>query len=236
MKNNLTELVFILDRSGSMHGLENDTIGGFNTLLRKQKLEEGDAIVTTVLFDDAYEILHDRVPIQCVERITEKDYFTRGLTALLDAIGHTIHKVDNAVKNTKEEGQPDKVLFVITTDGHENASKRFNVDQIQSLIKKQQEMSGWEFIFIGANIDSVAQARSFGIHEDNAVNYRHDASGTSMKYQAMSEAISQVRKIKNSVWIGRKRSKKTSKEDCKSRRRHRKVPFFEMMLKAQDRV
>lgn len=196
MKNNLTELVFILDRSGSMHGLENDTIGGFNTLLRKQKIEEGDAIVTTVLFDDAYEILHDRVPIQCVERITEKDYFTRGLTALLDAIGLTIEKIDNVEKNTREERRAEKVMFIITTDGYENASSRFTYDEVQALIRKQQVEYGWEFIFIGANIDSLAQAKRFGIHEDHATNYRHDSSGTGMKFQAMNEAISEVRKNK----------------------------------------
>ena len=158
MKKSLTELVFILDKSGSMSGLESDTIGGYNAMLKKQQEEPGEAIVTTVLFDDEYELLHDRISIKGIQPITEQEYFVVGTTALLDAIGITIHKIDNAQQHTSPEHRADKVLFVITTDGMENASREYNYDKIKHLIEQQKHTHGWEFIFLGANIDAIATA------------------------------------------------------------------------------
>lgn len=198
MKTNLTELAFILDRSGSMSGLEDDTIGGYNAMLKKQQKEPGEAVVTTVLFDDQYDLLHDRINIKCVRPITDKEYFVRGSTALLDAIGETIHKIGNAQMNTSENLQADKVLFIITTDGMENASHEYTYEKIKALVERQKEKFGWEFIFLGANIDAVATAAKFGIHADRAANYHADGEGTELNYMAVSEAVSNFRS-KNAI-------------------------------------
>lgn len=193
MKNSTTELVFILDKSGSMSGLESDTIGGYNAMLKKQQEEDGEAIVTTILFDDNYEILHDRTNIKGIKPITDREYYVGGLTALLDAIGKTINKIVNATKHTAKEHQADKVMFVITTDGMENASKEFGYEKIKAMIEKQKTDYGWEFIFLGANIDAVSAARDLGISEDRATNYHADGEGTILNYQVVSEAISNFR-------------------------------------------
>lgn len=192
MKKNLCELVFILDRSGSMSGLESDTIGGYNSMLEKQRKESGEALVTTVLFDDNYELLHDRINIKGICNITDKDYFVRGTTALLDAIGKTIIKIENAHKHTMEDERPDKTLFIITTDGLENASCEFNDKKIKKMIEERKE-SGWEFIFLGANIDAVKVGKDFGINESECVNYHSDGLGTSTLYDSVSEAVSLMR-------------------------------------------
>lgn len=188
-----TELVFILDRSGSMSGLESDTIGGFNSLLQKQKQEPGEALVTTVLFDDQYELLHNRIDIQSIRPITEGDYCVRGCTALLDAIGRTIQMIANVQKHTAPEQRADKVLFVITTDGRENASREYTAAQVKAMVELEQERYGWEFLFLGANIDAIATARRFGIGADRAVNYHPDGAGTRLNYETVSAAASCVR-------------------------------------------
>ena len=193
MKQNLTELVFLLDRSGSMQGLEGDTIGGFNSMLEKQKKEPGDVRVTTVLFDDKYELLHDRLDIHSMAPITEHEYYVRGCTALLDAIGRTIQKIANVQKHTAPEHRADKVLFVITTDGMENASRKYSYKQIHDMIEREKAEFGWEFLFLGANIDAIAVANRFGIDADRAVNYHADSLGTQLNYEVLSEAITQVR-------------------------------------------
>ena len=194
MKKGLTELVFILDRSGSMAGLERDTIGGYNSLLLKQKEEEGEAIVTTVLFDDKYELLHDRINVKGINPITDKEYFVRGCTALLDAIGLTITKTGNALKHTAEPERPEKVMVVITTDGMENASREYGYDKVRAMIEHQKTKYGWEFLFIGANIDAVETASKFGISADRAANYHADSKGTEVLYQAVSETVCKMRK------------------------------------------
>lgn len=196
MKKNLTEIVFILDRSGSMSGLEGDTIGGFNSMLEKQRKEEGEALVSTVLFDGVSEVLHDRVPLEKVEKMTEKDYFVRGCTALLDAIGGAVHHISNVHKYAREEDVPEHTLFIITTDGMENASREYSSDKVKKLIEEKKE-KGWEFIFLGANIDAIETAKHFGIAEDRAVNYCCDSAGTALNFEVMSEAISSVRKSKS---------------------------------------
>jgi uncharacterized protein YegL len=193
MKTNITELVFILDKSGSMAGLESDTIGGYNSMLKKQQQEKGEAIVTTVLFDDNYELLHDRINLKGIRPITEKDYFVGGYTALLDAIGKTIHKIENVQQHTSEEQRADKVLFVITTDGMENASREYTYEKIKSTIEFQREKYGWEFIFLGANIDAISTAARFGIGADRAANYNADEKGTRLNYAVVSDAISELR-------------------------------------------
>lgn len=192
MKNNLTELVFILDRSGSMSGLESDTIGGFNAMLDKQRKEPGEALITTVLFDNCSELLHDRIPLQGVANITERDYFVRGSTALLDAIGSTIQKIVQAHIHTAEALRPSKTMFVIITDGMENSSRRFTYEQIHSMIEKEKTY-GWEFLFLGANIDAISAASRIGIHADRAVNYHADAEGTRLNYDVVSETVSDMR-------------------------------------------
>lgn len=194
MKNNLTELVFILDKSGSMAGLEADTIGGFNAMLAKQKKEEGEAIVTTVLFNDNYDLLHDRINVKGVSPITERDYQVGGMTALLDAIGSTIHKIGNIQKRTSFEQRASRVLFVITTDGMENSSCEYNYEKIRSMISRQKESYGWEFIFLGANIDAIATAANFGISEEFAVKYHADKEGTRLNYESVSNVVSSYRK------------------------------------------
>jgi uncharacterized protein YegL len=193
MKKDLTELVFILDRSGSMSGLESDTIGGYNALLEKQKKEPGEAIVTTVLFDDRYELLHDRINLMGIAPITENEYFVRGSTALLDAIGKTINKIGNAQKHTAEEERAERVLLVITTDGMENASREYSYEKVRHMIEHQKSKYGWEFIFLGANIDAVAAARRFGINQDRAANYNADSEGTLLNYEVLSETVSSLR-------------------------------------------
>ena len=193
MKTNITELVFILDKSGSMSGLESDTIGGYNAMLKKQQQEQGEAIVTTVLFDDRYELLHDRINIKGISPITEKEYFVEGSTALLDAIGKTINKIGNVQKNTKEEQRADKVMMVITTDGLENASHEYSYEKIKGMVQRQKDRYGWEFIFLGANIDAVSTAAKFGIDADRAANYNSDGEGTRLNYKVVSNAISELR-------------------------------------------
>ena len=193
MKKNLTEIVFILDRSGSMHGLERDTIGGFNSLIQKQQMEEGNAFVSTVLFDDETEVLHDRVDIHKVKPITEKEYYVRGCTALLDAIGGAIHHIGNVHKYARPEDRPNKTLFIITTDGMENSSSKYSYSKIRAMIERQKEKYGWEFLFLGANIDAVAEAGRLGIDKERAVNYECDSVGTEVNYRVLSEAVMCVR-------------------------------------------
>jgi uncharacterized protein YegL len=194
MKTNGTELVFILDRSGSMSGLEADTIGGYNAMLAKQKNEEGEATVTTVLFNHDIDLLHDRIKIKGIAPITEREYEVGGTTALLDAIGSTIHKIGNVQKRTSEEERAGKVLFVITTDGMENASREYDYGKIKAMIEHQKVKYDWEFIFLGANIDAVATASKFGIQEDYAVTYHADSEGTQVNFQALNEAVTSFRK------------------------------------------
>lgn len=193
MKKALIEIVFILDRSGSMSGLEADTIGGFNSLISKQKKEDGQALVSTILFDDRSEVLHDRVPLEHIEKMTDRDYYVRGCTALLDAIGGAIHHIGNVHKYAREEDCPEKTLFIITTDGIENASKRYTYDKVKQMVERQKSKYGWEFIFLGANIDALEVAGRFGIREDHAANYHCDEEGTALNYEVLSEAICEVR-------------------------------------------
>lgn len=205
MKEELTEIVFILDRSGSMSGLESDTIGGYNAMLEKQKSAPGQAIVSTVLFDDRCEVLHDRLDIKTVVPMSDKEYFVRGCTAILDAVGGAIHHIGNIHKYAREEDRPEKTLFIITTDGMENASHRYNYDRVKMMIERQKEKHGWEFIFLGANIDAVEVADRFGIGADRAANYHADGDGTQLNYEVVSEAICSLRASKsiNADWKDR---------------------------------
>ena len=193
MKKGLTELVFILDRSGSMQGLEADTIGGFNSMVEKQKKEEGEAYVSAVLFDDRREVLYDRTPIRRVERMTEKQYYVRGCTALLDAVGLAIHHIGNVHKYARNEDVPEKTIFVIITDGMENASRLYGPEKLRSMIERQQKKYNWEFLFIGANIDAITEASRIGIQPSRAVNYVHDGRGTRLNFDTLSSAISGAR-------------------------------------------
>lgn len=192
MKKGLTEIVYILDRSGSMGGLEADTIGGFNSMLGKQKKTGEQALVSTILFDNECEVLHDRIAIDKVEPMTDEQYYVRGCTALLDAVGGAIHHIGNIHKYAREEDRPEKTIFVITTDGMENASRRYSYDKVQKMVKKQQKKYGWEFIFIGANIDSYAEAQKFGIRKERAVNYVCDEVGTASVFSGVSKAVCSV--------------------------------------------
>lgn len=215
MKNNYTELVFILDRSGSMAGLEKDTIGGYNALLEKQKREKGKARITTVLFDDRYELLHRMMPLKEVLPLTDKEYFVRGSTALLDAVGLTISQMVAVHKSEKPEDKPGKVLFVITTDGYENASREYTQEKVRKMIETQKKKYGWEFLFLGANIDAEAAAEQYGISRDRAVTYHADEEGTRLNYAVISEAVSNVRKnnIMDPNW------KKKIEEDFEKRKK-----------------
>jgi len=199
MRENLTELVFILDRSGSMEGLEADTIGGFNSMIAKQQKEAGDAIVSTVLFDDTSVVIHNRVPIGKVDKLTDKDYYVRGCTALLDAVGGAIHHIGNVHKYAKEEDRPAKTLFVITTDGLENASEKYKFSDIKRMIERQKEKYGWEFLFLGANIDAIEVAGSMGISQDRAANYQCDSVGTALNFEVLDAAVTRVRMCKSSA-------------------------------------
>jgi len=189
----MTELVFILDRSGSMAGLEADTIGGFNSMIAKQKKEAGEALVSTVLFDRDSTVIHDRLPLEKVPPMTEKDYFARGCTALLDAVGEAIHHIGNVHKYARREDVPEKTLFIITTDGYENASRRYSYETVQRMIERQKTKYGWEFLFVGANIDAVHTAGAMGIQEDNAVDYVADSEGTEVVYSVLSETVINIR-------------------------------------------
>ena len=193
MNDNLTELVFILDRSGSMAGLESDTIGGFNAMVEKQKREAGDAFFSTVLFSNASTVLYDRVDIRKVEPMTEQQYYVGGCTALLDAIGDAVHHIGNVHKYAREEDRPARTVFVITTDGMENASRRYTYDEVRRMVERQRERYGWEFLFLGANMDAISAARRFGIREDRAVRYECDAKGTQLNFEVVSETIGCVR-------------------------------------------
>ena len=193
MKKNLTEIVFILDRSGSMAGLERDTIGGFNAMIEKQKKAPGEAVVSTVLFDSRSQVIHDRVSLQDIRPMTGEDYCVGGCTALLDAIGGAIHHIGNVHKYAREEDRPEHTLFIITTDGMENASRWYSAHRVREMIRHEKEKYGWEFLFLGANIDAVETARHFGISEDRAVNYHSDSEGTALNYEVLSETVCAVR-------------------------------------------
>ncbi len=191
--NGITELVFILDRSGSMMGLEKDTIGGFNAMIEKQKKQDGECFVSTVLFDDESEVIHDRVKLSEIKHMTEEEYYVRGCTALIDAIGGAIHHIGNIHKYARPEDVPEHTMFVITTDGMENASRRYNSDKVKRMIERQKKKYGWEFLFIGANIDAVETAARYGISRDRAVNYNADEKGTQILYATVSDSICQMR-------------------------------------------
>lgn len=199
MRENLTELVFILDRSGSMSGLESDTIGGFNSMIAKQQKEEGEAMVSTVLFDDVTDVIHDRVPIGDVRMLTEDDYFVRGCTALLDAVGGAIHHIGNVHKYAREEDRPAKTLFVITTDGLENASRHYSFKNVRKMIERQKEKYHWEFLFLGANIDAIEVAGNMGISRDRAANYQCDDEGIDLNYKVLEATVARVRKCGSSA-------------------------------------
>lgn len=194
MKQDLTELVFILDRSGSMNGLEKDTIGGFNAMLERQRSASGEALVTTVLFDDEYELLNDRVDLRSVKPMTEREYFVRGSTALYDAIGRSIERIDLVRRCEAEDRRPGKTLFAITTDGMENASREYSLGRVREMIEDRKARFGWEFLFLGANIDAVGTARSFGIDASRAANFHADSAGVELSLGAVSDAISAFRK------------------------------------------
>ena len=194
MKEQLTELVFILDRSGSMSGLESDTIGGFNAMIEKQQKEPGEAYVSTVLFDDESEVLYDRVPLEKVPKMTDRDYTVRGCTALIDAVGDAIRHIADVHKYARPEDVPSRTVFIITTDGMENASRRYTSDEVKRMIEKEKEAYGWEFLFIGANIDAVETGSRFGIDRGHVANYKADARGTGILYESVTHAVSQVRR------------------------------------------
>ena len=199
MRENLTELVFILDRSGSMGGLESDTIGGFNSMIGKQKKEDGEAYVSTVLFDDKVEVIHDRVDLKEIGKLTDEQYFVRGCTALLDAVGETIERISNIHKYAREEDRPEKTLFIITTDGLENASRRYKYKDIKRLVEQKKEKEHWEFIFLGANIDAIEIAGNMGIGRETAVDYCCDEAGIALNYSVLDKVVSKARKCKGAA-------------------------------------
>lgn len=207
MKKGLTEMVFILDRSGSMAGLEGDTIGGFNAMVKKQKLEPGEALVSTVLFSTDHRVVHDRVNVQDVAPLTERDYTVGGCTALIDAIGRAIHHIGNVHKYIRPEDVPEHTIFVITTDGMENASRTYSSEKVKEMIQQRQEKDGWQFLFLGANIDAVETAGRFGIRREQAVNYHADTQGTALVYESVSQAVSDVRSCAPCAAPGRWREK-----------------------------
>lgn len=213
MKNNITELVFILDKSGSMAGLEKDTIGGFNSMLEKQKREKGKCLVSTVLFSGESEVLHDRISIDEIGKLTTEDYCVGGCTALIDAVAGAIKHTEKVHRYIRKEDVPDNTLFVITTDGEENVSHRYSSDEVKSMIEEKKKL-GWEFLFLGANIDAVETAKHYGISEDRAVNYRADSVGTKTNYEALSDAVCCIRQSKplKSTW------KKSIERDFKKRK------------------
>ncbi|MCR5100731.1 MAG: VWA domain-containing protein [Butyrivibrio sp.] len=199
MAKGYTEIVYILDRSGSMGGLESDTIGGFNSMMEQQKKAGEKAIVSTVLFDDVCEVIHDRVPIEKIEKMSDKQYYVRGCTALLDAVGGAIHHIGNVHKYAREEDRPEKTIVVITTDGLENASCKYSRDKIEKMVKRQQKKYGWEFIFIGANIDAYEEAQKYGIRRDRTVNYVCDGIGTANVYAGVTKAVCSVMRAETSA-------------------------------------
>lgn len=194
MKQGLVELVFILDKSGSMSGLESDTIGGYNSMLARQKQVEGECVVTTVLFDHGYELLHDRIDIKAVQAITEDDYQVGGSTALLDAMGRTINKIATAQKNTSEEYRAEKVMCVIITDGEENSSREFSLEKVKQLVEQHKEKANWEFVFLGANMDAIQTAGYFGISSDRAQSFHADKEGVALNFAVMSESVAEFRR------------------------------------------
>ena len=217
MKKNLTEMVFILDKSGSMQGLESDTIGGFNSMIDRQKKQDGEALVSTVLFSDNSKVIHDRVDIRKIEPLTDRQYYVEGCTALIDAIGGAIHHIGNVHKYAREEDVPEHTIFVITTDGMENASHKYSSDQVKAMVKRQKEKYGWEFLFLGANIDAVETAAHFGIMEDRAVTFHNDARGQQLNYEVVSKTMSAFRACSP---VGRE-WKEEIEEDFKSRKAQR---------------
>lgn len=221
MRKGLTEVVFILDRSGSMSGLEADTIGGFNSMISKQKKEDGEAVISTVLFDDQQEVVYDRQPVKMVEPMTDRQYYVRGCTALLDAIGGAIHHIGNVHKYAREEDRPEKTMFIITTDGMENASRFYTYDRVKYMVERQKEKYGWEFLFLGANIDAISVAARFGINADRAINYECDQVGTSLNYQVMSETITALRRAKNKEDLDQAVCKCTAPIRADYERRHK---------------
>ena len=214
MKKNLTEMVFILDRSGSMQGLEKDTIGGFNSMIERQKKQDGEALVSTVLFSDDSRVIHDRVDIRRIEPMTDRQYYVGGCTALIDAIGGAIHHIGNVHKYAREEDVPEHTIFVIITDGMENASRRYGSGEVKQMVKRQKEKYGWEFLFLGANIDAVETAAHFGIMEDRAVTFHNDARGQQLNYEVLSKTVSSLRAC---APVGRE-WKEEIEEDFKSRK------------------
>lgn len=193
MRKDLTEIVFILDRSGSMSGLESDTIGGFNSMLAKQQKQEGEAYISTVLFDNEMQVLHDRVSIRKVKPLTDEDYYVGGCTALLDAVGRSVKHIAHVHKYAREDDRPAKTMVVIITDGFENASREYSYRDVKKLITHEQEKYGWEFIFMGANIDAVAEADRFGIREERAVRYENDCEGVALNFDAVECCMESVR-------------------------------------------
>ena len=214
MKKNLTELVMILDRSGCMGGLESDTIGGYNSMLRKQRETEGEVLVSTVLFDDRSEVLYDRIPLEKMPQMTEKEYYVRGCTALLDAVGGAIHHIGNVHKYAREEDRPEKTIFVITTDGLENASREYTYDRVKQMVERQKEKYGGEFLFLGANIDAIKTAGRFGIRPERAANYNSDREGTQLNYTVLAETVCAMRASAAPIGAG---WKKRIEEDYEKR-------------------
>ena len=193
MKKNLTEMVFILDKSGSMSGLEADTIGGFNSMIERQKRAEGEALVSTVLFSNESTVIHDRVDVQKIKPLTEQEYSAYGCTALIDAIGQAIHHIGNVHKYARKEDVPEHTIFVITTDGMENASRRYTSDEVKKMVEKKKEKYGWEFLFLGANIDAVETAKHFGIARDRSVNFHNDSVGVRLNFEEVGGAVERMR-------------------------------------------